>query len=143
MGQIDPTTWSAIFAAAIISICFSFFATFIVQTWLRIEDLSLKMGKITKEKALERYILLLKSAAFAFVILLLVVLVAYVLTFILSSPPSISGNTTSICENCTYPVSNVINNYNVTVIAACEKGKSPGFSINELKYLIQKKPRSP
>jgi len=93
------------------------------------------MGKISDEKALEKYTTLITCASIIFVLLIIVILGAYVLTFILNSPPSVLSNTTNVYENCSYPVSNVINNYNVTLIAACEKCKTTTFSIEELKYL--------
>ena len=51
-------------------------------------------------------------------------------------PPTASGNVTNICENCSYPVTNIVHNYNVTVVEHCSGNKNPSFSIEELKYLM-------
>lgn len=49
---------------------------------------------------------------------------------------STTGNVTTICENCSYPVTNTVNNYNVTVIENCTASKNPMVSVEELKYLM-------
>lgn len=51
-------------------------------------------------------------------------------------PPTASGNVTNICENCSYPVTNIVNNYNVTVIENYTGNKNPSVSVEELKYLM-------
>jgi hypothetical protein len=62
-----------------------------------------------------------------------------ILTIMLSgvhvAPPT-TGNVTNICENCTYPVTNTVNNYNITVIENCTTQKSSMVSVEELSYLM-------
>jgi hypothetical protein len=51
-------------------------------------------------------------------------------------PSSPIGNVTNICENCSYPLTNIVNNYNITVTENCTFGKNPIVSIEEMKYLM-------
>ena len=53
-------------------------------------------------------------------------------------PPSSEGNVTNVCENCSYPIINIVNNYNVTVTGGCNENTNPTVSVEELKYLINK-----
>jgi hypothetical protein len=53
-----------------------------------------------------------------------------------SCPPPTTGNLTNIYENCSYPITTIVNNYNITVIENYSGSKNPSVSIEELKYLI-------
>jgi hypothetical protein len=55
------------------------------------------------------------------------------------TPPQISGNVTNICDNCTYPVTNIntVNNYNITLYENYTGTKNPAISVSELKNLMQ------
>lgn len=53
-------------------------------------------------------------------------------------PTQTTGNITNICENCTYPVTNTVNNYNVTIIENCTAPKSPMVSVEEINHLMVK-----
>jgi hypothetical protein len=74
---------------------------------------------------------------FVFILLLLMILNG------IHAPTQITGNVTNICENCTTsPVTNIVNNYNVTVYENYIEAKKPSMSISELKYLMQNRPEA-
>jgi hypothetical protein len=51
-------------------------------------------------------------------------------------PSLTSGNVTNICDNCSYPVTDINNYYNVTIVGECTNLKNPIVSVEEMKYLI-------
>lgn len=69
-------------------------------------------------------------------ILYVVVLILTAMSFGVHAPPPTTGNITNIYENCSYPITTVVNNYNITVIENYSDNKNPSVSIEELKYLM-------
>jgi len=71
-------------------------------------------------------------------IIIMVVIVMLILTMLNGThvTPIATGNVTNICENCSYPETNIVNNYNITVVENCVSNKNPTVSVNELKYLM-------
>jgi len=54
-------------------------------------------------------------------------------------PQSAQGNITNIYENGSYPMTNIVNNYNVTIAGGYDGNKKSDISIEELKGLMQKR----
>lgn len=52
----------------------------------------------------------------------------------LQSPTT--SNVTNICENCSYPVTNIVNNNNVTIMVNGTENKNRIISVEEMKYLM-------
>jgi len=139
MVQIDLAAWMPIYGGAIIAIGFSFFASILIQTVLREQELKIRLGKMTNQEALEKTSKLSMVAGVLFLSTLIVIGACYAIIFYINVPSSPTGNVTNICENCSYPVTNIINNNNVTVTAVCEKNMNTSLSIKELKYLVGKR----
>ena len=56
----------------------------------------------------------------------------------LHPPNQTTGTITNIYENCTYPVINTVNNYNVTIVKNCTSPKCPIVSVAEMNHLMVK-----
>lgn len=52
------------------------------------------------------------------------------------APTQTTGNITNICENCTYPLTNTVNNFNVTIIKNCTVPTCPMVSLEEMNHLM-------
>jgi len=114
MGS-DLTPWGIAFAAAIIATGFGFATNVVIQSFYRIKELEIKMGRLTDEDALKSYNNLIVFTGVSLIVLILIVLIGFSAIMSINQTPPSSGNVTNICVNCSYPVTNIVNNYNVTV----------------------------
>jgi hypothetical protein len=138
MVLLDLAMWLPIYGGAIIAIGFSFTVSTLITAWFREQELKIQLGQLTQENALKKTTTMLTLAAIVLVFFLIVIGGAYTLILLSNASPSPSGNITNICENCSYPITNIVNNYNVSITVTCEKIKNHSVSVEELKYLMQK-----
>ena len=124
---------------AIVTIGLGFLVNSYYELKHREMDLTLKLMGDDK-KALE-YVNhdLNKVSALIIFIFAVLLFYAYIAFFSGASVPSPSttGNITNICENCSYPVTNIINNYSVTINGCHHENMNPNLSKKELQYLMR------
>jgi hypothetical protein len=136
MLPIDPKDYVLLYSGAMIAIGFTFFASFFIEMILRKQELEIASGKLTPEKALEETTKLFWRTAKGLILLIFIAILAFIYYFYFApTPPSVLNNVTNLYENCSYPIVNTANYYNVTIIENVNK-TFPSVSIEEMKNLM-------
>jgi hypothetical protein len=74
------------------------------------------------------------------VLLLLVIIGYFALSYSSQHLSSVTGNVTYVYENCNYSISNIVNNYSVSINSVTIEKRDSMVSIKELTDLMQKTP---